>query len=212
MNIYKKNTGFRRAGFTLAELLLALSVMTIVLSAAAALAFAMGSAESATSKMGEQQARIRFATMRIRELARNSCLVIPCSTTGVVFWTGDANEDGMINGNEVVWLSTDGSDGAGKVVRITEFPGQTAVVKKTDLQNKSAINSLIMTSEETVTTILNDCSSVSISLQDNITTVSISLIEDGQVKELQICAAIRASANYLLTAPNSDLVSGDDDF
>lgn len=196
----------------MAELLLSLSVMTIVLTAAASLAFAMGVAEKVTSQMGEEQARIRFATMRVRELARNSCMVFTHSTTGVVFWTGDANGDGQINGNEVTWLSTDAGGGAGTVLKITEFPDYSAVITRRDLQFQSGLSTLALMSNETVTILFEDCSSVSISLKDNITTVAITLVEDDQAKDLQICAAVRSSVDYLLTSTDSDLVSGDDDF
>lgn len=210
MNIHLKHTGYRRAGFTLVELLTALSVLTVILSAAATLAFAVGSAESATNKMGEQQARIRYATMRIRELARNSCLVIPYSDTGVIFWTGDANADGKINGSEAVWLSTDAGSGNGSIVSITEFPGQTAVVTRQELESGNDLNVLMAITDETVTNLFENCSSVSISLQDNITTVTFTLVEDSQSRQCQVIAAIRASYDFLLDS-NSNLLSGDDD-
>jgi prepilin-type N-terminal cleavage/methylation domain-containing protein len=212
MNIHPKHSGCYRAGFTLAELLLSLSVMTIVLTGAASLAFAMGVAESVTSQMGEEQARIRFATMRLRELARNSCMVFTNSTTGVVFWTGDANGDGQINGNEVAWLSTNAGGGAGTVLKITEFPDHSSVITRHALQFQSGLSTLTLMSDEIVTNLFEDCSSVTISLKDNITTVAITLVEGNQAKELQICAAIRSSVDYLLTSPTSNLVTGDDDF
>lgn len=212
MNIHLKHSSHHRAGFTLAELLLALSVTAVILSAAAALAFAMGSAESATNKMGEKQARIRYSTMRIRELARNSGLVFTYSDTGVVFWTGDANGDGEINGNEVAWLSTNAGSGKGTVLTITEFPDDTSVVERRNLQFSSGISSLLMGNDEEVTTLFEDCTSVTISLSNNITTVNVILVEDDQIKEFQISAAIRASSKYLLSSAYSNLVEGDDDF
>lgn len=212
MNIHSKHSSNRRAGFTLAELLLALSVTTIVLAAAAGLAFAMGSAESSTNKMGEKQARIRYATMRIRELARNSCLVFSYSNTGVVFWTSDANGDGEINGNEIAWLSTNAGSGSGTNLTITEFTDETSVVERRNLQFNSGLSSLLMSSDETVTTLFEDCTSVSISLSNNVTTVNVTLVEDDQTRDFQICAAIRASASYLLSSTYSNLIDGDDDF
>ena len=212
MNIHPKHTGYHRAGFTYVELLTALSVLTVVLSAAAALIYAAGSAESAASKMGHHQARIRYATMRIRELARKSCLVFPRSNTGVVFWTGDENGDGQINGNEVAWLSTDVGSGYGTMVSITEFPDQTAVVKRRDLQFRNGLDVLAANSNETVTNLFEGYSSVSVSFKDNITTVTFALVEDSQSRNYQISAATRASADYLLSFSTSNLLLGDDDF
>lgn len=209
MNIHPKYAGCRRKGFTLAELILALSVMAIVLTTAATLAFAMGSAQSATNKMGEKQARLRFSTMRIRELARNSCLVFT-TDNGVVFWKDDTDANGRISGNEIAWLSTTQDLGAGAGVQIMEFPGETAIFTKTELQNAADVGVLVNSLDEQTMLLLEDCTSASISLDSKVVTVDFCLTENNMTKEYQICGMVRASAEYLL-AGGEIVISGDDD-
>ncbi len=211
MNIHPKNAGYRKAGFTLAELILALSVMSVILAAAATLAFAMSSAESATNKMGEKQARLRFSTMRVRELARNSCMVFT-TANGVVFWKDDVNGDGQINGNEITILKVDAGSGTAKTLKLTELPDVTDSVQKDQLQDNVSIDSLVNSTDEQTMLLFEDCTSASVSLDNSgkVVTVDFTITENNQIKEYQICGMIRASADYLLT-PANDMISGDDD-
>ena len=54
-----------KRGFTLVELLLALIVTGIILTAVTTLAFAVGAANDATDDTSQKQAQVRFATLRI---------------------------------------------------------------------------------------------------------------------------------------------------
>ncbi|MHC4076272.1 MAG: PilW family protein [Planctomycetota bacterium] len=65
-----RQTGYKK-GFTLAELLIALMVTSIILAAVATLAFAMGSANDTGDDISAKQAQVRYATLRICELIRH---------------------------------------------------------------------------------------------------------------------------------------------
>ena len=186
----------RCGGFTLAELIIALSVMSIILAAAATLAFAVSTAEAATSKMGQRQAHLRFSSMRIRELARNSCSVFTYSTTGVIFWKDDLNADGKINGNEVAWLYVD-RVGREYTVNLTEFPDYSDSLTMGQLQYDNGLMKMRMTDEKT-TVLLTECLSASISLvMQKLVIVDFSLSAEGQSRKYQMSGGIRASAVFL---------------
>ncbi len=201
----------RCGGFTLAEVIIALSVMSIILAAAATLAFAVSTAEAATREMGQRQAHLRFSSMRIRELARNSCLVFTYSTTGVIFWKDDLNGDGAINGNEVAWLYVD-HVGSEYTINLMEFPDYTDSLTRNQLEFGSGLTTMMATDEK-ATVLLAECLSASISLEmRKLVIVEFSLREESQTREYEMCGGIRASADFLnITGPSDELVTQDDD-
>ncbi|MBW8016367.1 MAG: prepilin-type N-terminal cleavage/methylation domain-containing protein [Planctomycetes bacterium] len=201
----------RCGGFTLVELIMALSVTSIILAAAATLAFAVSSAEEATGEMGQRQAHLRFASMRLRELARNSCLAFTYSTTGVIFWKDDLNADGAINGNEVAWLYVD-NVGSEYAINLMEFPDYTASLTRNQLKFGSGLTTMMMATDEKTTVLLADCLSASIWLvMDNFIIVDFSLKEGNRTKVYQMCGGVRASAEYLERSGFVNLVTSDDD-
>lgn len=95
-----------RKAFTLAELLIALMVTSIILSAVASLAYSLGTANKITSQMGLNQALLRKVTVRISELIRKSNQVLSADPTSVVLWA-DANADGVVDATEQITIQTD---------------------------------------------------------------------------------------------------------
>jgi type II secretory pathway pseudopilin PulG len=193
----------RRSGFTVAELILGLSVMAIVLAAAATLAFAMGSANSVTSKMSERQAHLRFANMRIGELIRTSRLVFEYEDQDdvLVFWVEDKNNNGKINGDEVAFLYAGNhsvEDNNPTSVEIVEFPGQAMRVPEFGSLNNIDVSKLYDNTEERVTELIADCSNVTVSLDvsGKFVTVEFDLKDSGSTKTYQICGVVRAMAGF----------------
>lgn len=92
-----------RKGFTLAELLIALVVTSIILSAVAALAYGLGSANKITSQMGLNQALLRKVTIRVSELIKKSNQVLSADSNAVVLWADD-NADGVIDASERITI------------------------------------------------------------------------------------------------------------
>ena len=79
----KKRKRFLRGsncrGFTLAELLMALMVSSVIMAAVASLAYAFGASTDSTNDTVRKQAQVRCATIRISDLIRYSrliCMVI----------------------------------------------------------------------------------------------------------------------------------------
>ena len=98
-------------GFTLVELMVALLVSSVILSAVAALAYATSSAKEATDDMGREQAQLRQVSMRVTDLIKSSNRVYR-GAFGMNYayeWgtrlCHDLNADGDYNdAGETVWI------------------------------------------------------------------------------------------------------------
>ena len=83
-------------GFTLVELLVALMVTSIVLTAAATLAYALGRVNDSSDDTAVKQAQLRYATLRISELTKYSKLVYAASESEIVLWL-DKDRNGELD-------------------------------------------------------------------------------------------------------------------
>ncbi len=161
-----------RKGFTLAELLVGMMVGSIILSAVAALAFALSSAEAATDNMSEKKAVLRFTTFRISDRIKYSNQLLSASATQLDFWSDD-NADGIIDVSEQFSIKTDVS-----------------------------ANSLILSDQQGDFTLLADCYNVQFLLDAldpqaaRLVSIMFDLTEEGTEHNYQIRAALRASAEH----------------
>lgn len=114
-----------RGGFTLAELLVALMVCALLLSAVGTLVYAAGSAKENMDQTGREQAYLRSAMVRVRELIRSSRMVCGGGTGWVALWAGDADGDNVIDADELVYID---SGDFGDCVRIITFEASPAAV------------------------------------------------------------------------------------
>jgi len=78
--------------FTFVELLVALVVTGIVLTAVATLAYTLGTVNETSDDTSRKQAQLRYATLRISELIKYSKLVYAASEDEIVLWL-DYNKD-----------------------------------------------------------------------------------------------------------------------
>jgi hypothetical protein len=202
---YNKN----RAGFTTVELFVALTVCSIVLTAVASLAYALGSASRSTDKISEHQMALRCATVRISELLKHSVMAFATPDSEIALWTGDDNNDGLINGSELVYIET---DAAGEVLRLLDFPAQNLSVTIENIETGAAKTTLVNNTAERYMTLLPGCSSVQLNLTGG-TFVSIlfDLTENNTTSTYQICARLRCSAQHLLNSSGQLDGGGDDD-
>ncbi len=99
---------FRYGGFTFAELLMAMMVTTIILTAVITLASAFGHARDATERMSETQTVLRTATIRVSDAIRFSNRVVSATATEIQLWT-DLDADGKMEAGEYQTLGTDGT-------------------------------------------------------------------------------------------------------
>ena len=100
------NTITRHSGFTLVELLVALTVTAVILSAVATLAHATGSAAEITDQIGREQAHLRHIQVRVGDLVRRANQIIETQSWGFRLWH-DANLDGLVDDAETTWVRSD---------------------------------------------------------------------------------------------------------
>ena len=206
-----KNTRYKN-GLTLVELLVAMVVTSIVMTAVATLAFAVSSANKATDDTSEKQAQIRFATLKISELIRHCKLI--CGTPGgeLAVWRAD-DGDGQININELVYIERGtGND----YLRLCEFPSiDSSPVDLGDIETLSTVNY-----DVTYVPLIPQCSNVQFYLvylddpstppNNRLVTISFDIVENGIAHQYQINAMLRGWAGNLLDEGGNNIVSDDD--
>ncbi|MHC4553625.1 MAG: PilW family protein [Planctomycetota bacterium] len=93
-----------QSGFTIHELLMALLVASVVLSAVATLASATTGAKEATDQMGREQSVLRQVTMRLNDQIMRANQVYNTSSSGFTMWH-DINADGLKSADELTIVS-----------------------------------------------------------------------------------------------------------
>jgi type II secretory pathway pseudopilin PulG len=200
---YNKN----RAGFTTVELLVALTVCSIVLTAVASLAYALGSAGRSTDEISAHQMALRCATVRITDLVKHSVMAFATPDSEIALWTGDDNNDGLINGSELVYVLT-----TAESLRLLDFPGQNLSVTIDNIETGVAKTTLVSNTDERYMTILPECSNVQFNLTDGtFVSILLDLTENGITSTYQICTRLRCSAQHLLNSAGQLDGGGDDD-
>jgi len=207
----KSREKHNRLGLTLVELLVALMVCSIIFTAVATLAYAMGNAQKSSEELSRHQARVRYATLRISELIRYAKLVA-LSSDDLAIWRADDNENNQIDPSEVVYIETGAERNH---IYILEFPDAAGgPVSLSSIKDGSAKSSLIALYDERRTEVLPQCSNVefepvSIDEQSDIVSIGFDLDEAGSTRHYEITASLRCRADYLLDG--SGIVTSDDD-
>jgi len=201
------------SGFTLAELLVALMVTSIILAAVATLAFAMGSVKDSTDDTSFKQAHLRYATLRLNDLIRNCKLVCAAVGDDVAIWRADDNGDKKINASELVYIEA-GTER--NYIRLLEF---TAADEKTliDIQNGAAKQALLVSGSCKRTEIMPVCSDVQFSFDEapplsKFVSISFKVLENNALCQRQVSGKLRGWAGNLLNSQtNPTLIVNDDD-
>jgi prepilin-type N-terminal cleavage/methylation domain-containing protein len=201
-------------GFTLAELLMAIWVMGIILSAVAALAYSLGTANDMEDNTSDVYSRIRYTTFRISEIMRSSKLICANSGSSVAIWRADYNGDNKIEPNEIVYLERVG----GNINLVSFQPNGAAagtVLLLADITSGQARTWLGANAQPNSITLVNNCSSVSFTTDQQppmATQLNIffSITQKSIIKEYQISDKLRCWSGYLLDG-SGQLKTADDD-
>ena len=223
-----KNTihnGSRQSGFTLIEVLVATTVMMVILAAVATLASAMSNADRETKNMSEQQAQIRYTTMRIAELVRNANLIVPVNDPKVGFcvWT-DSDEDGRADGTELVYIEinidlasateqalADGTKyettGQG-AIEISEFLTDGVTFTISEIEDATAR----VSGTFRATSVIPECSNVEVFVDNDrkFASLKFTVNENGRDIQYQISKARRCSVEHVLDS-SGELIYPDTD-
>jgi prepilin-type N-terminal cleavage/methylation domain-containing protein len=200
--------------FTLVELLTALVVTGVLLSAVATLAFAMSSASRASDDTVLKEAELRQARLRVAELVRHCKLICAAPGNDLAVWQADANGDGKINVGELVYIERgDNRD----TLRLCQFAaGQKDSYSLPSLTLATMKAWLVSKYAETYANLIPVCQNVQFSLDTappytRRVTVSFGLSENGATHPYEIDVTLRAWAGNLLNDAGTDLVGSDDD-
>ncbi|MHC4124221.1 MAG: PilW family protein [Planctomycetota bacterium] len=213
MWIYRKKANIQFVkGFTLVELIIALMVSSIILTAVVSFSFAMSRATDVCDDSGEKQAQVRFVAIKFSDLIKNCRLICTKAGNDFVLWRADDNGNGLININEILYI---GSGGSESYVRMLEFESSS---------NPAIFNVNIgaastgwwhmygITARETM--LIPQCSGVTLKTdvappQTRFAAVSFDIDEDGVTRNYQIGACLRSWAGHLLGSSGS--ITLDDD-
>jgi prepilin-type N-terminal cleavage/methylation domain-containing protein len=203
-------------GLTLIELLVAMLVTSIVMTAVATLAFAVSSANKATDDTSLKQAQVRFATMKISELIRHSKLICHVTNEEVLLWRADDTDggDNGINVGELVYIET----GANtiRLLEFTDVPVWLQTMPFTLAQLSGLKAWFIANCTERYVVLVPECSNVQFGFipalppRSRFVTVSFDVAVNGIEQTYQINAALLGWAGNLISDSN-DIVTGDDD-
>ena len=91
--------------FTLVELLMSMSVMSVIGLAIAVVGVAVSDGYIASEGYYDALQCGRNTMLRIETAARKAKLIVASSSTAVVLWAGDTNGDGLINLDEIKTLT-----------------------------------------------------------------------------------------------------------
>jgi prepilin-type N-terminal cleavage/methylation domain-containing protein len=206
-------------GFTLVELMVALIVTGIIMSAVATLAFAFRSAYDVTDDTDRKQAQLRYATLRISELIRHCKLICAVTDGDLVIWRDDDVPGGkdQINIEEIVYIEKDNNQ-----IRILDFPNSPSWLSSSleplgiDWIQSDWLKTMLKTycDEETVVAV-PECNNVQFQFdasppRSKFVSISFELTENGSARQYQIDGALRCWAGHLLNAASTDLTSDDD--
>jgi hypothetical protein len=128
-------------------------VTSIILTAVATLAFAMGAANDSSDDSARKQSQLRHATLRICDLLKHSRLVCNYVGSDLAVWRNDDNDDGQINLNELVLIEKGGDS---DILRLCIIPAsETSVISISGI-------SLLNTGDYSVSyvTLIPECSNV----------------------------------------------------
>ena len=197
------------SGFTLVELLIAMVVTSIILSAVGTLAYAFSSANSSTKDVSRNQAIVRCASLQISELIKNARLI--CGTVGddLAIWRADDNNDNLINPSELVYFESGSQQNYIRILQFSSNPNWS--VQLTNIQNGIAKPLLKFSCQPITADLIPECSNVLFTVSNSeFVNLSFDMAEAESWHNYQIAALSRCSADNLL-ASASTLVSGDDD-
>lgn len=202
-------------GLTMIELLVAMVVTSVIMTAVATLAFAVNSANKASDDTSEKQAQVRFATLKISELIRHSKLICHVTSEELGIWRADDTVGGenTINVGELVYIETTGNR-----IRLLEFTNIPALLLTDPLKpgEVGGLKSWFMENcTEKYTVLIPECSNVQFGFlpalppRSEFVTISFDITENGVEHPYQINAALLGWAENLISDSN-DIVNDDD--
>lgn len=202
-----------RNGFTLVELLVALMVTSIILTAVATLAYSLGKVNSSSGDSARIQAQVRFATLRLSDLIRHSRLVCGVAGGDLAIWRADDDGNNQINIEELVYIEKGPGSNSIRLCKFSSAANPT--IELSDIAALSTDWWLGHDAEAEYSAMIPQCGNVVFSVDtappnSRFVTISFDVIENEATRHYQINAGLRGWAGHLLNEDGTAIV-GDDD-
>jgi prepilin-type N-terminal cleavage/methylation domain-containing protein len=217
-------------GFTLVELMVALIVTGIIMSAIATLAFAFTTANDASSDSDRKQAQVRYASLKLSEMIRQSKLVCATVDNSIVLWKADDNpKNDEIDLFELTYIDAGSNRDSLKIIEFSSYPtwisdwwDHLKVVYDQGLEIwalglDSVKERLFSDCETTEIEVIAGCSNVQFSFDNpdepsksRFVNISFDLTENGEVRQYHIDSAIRCWAGNQISADGRGIIDDDD--
>ncbi len=194
------------------ELLVALIVTSVVLTAVSTLAFALSSASKSTGDMSRMQAQVRITELKLQDIIRNCCLVCTTSNDDIAIWLSDKNNDNKINIGELVFIER-GS--AKDHIKVCTFPSENnSEIAISSIRAFSSNWWSAYSSKVEYVKLITGCNNVDFKFDvpppsSRFLNISFEIPGSGIVKKYEINAALRSRKSNLLSASGS-IVSDED--
>lgn len=211
--LQRQLSGFSSKGLSLVELLIALVVTSIILTAVVTLAHALDTVNDATDDTSQKQAEVRYATLRISELLRHCKLVCGAPGDDLCIWRADDNGDNKINPTELVYVESGPGRNYLQLLDFTWSASWNLTLSETqDINTKDA---LIVACDDRRILLVPECSNVWFGFDEaapmtRLVSILFDLSENGVARHYQINASLRGWGGNLLNAAGDAIVSDDD--
>jgi prepilin-type N-terminal cleavage/methylation domain-containing protein len=194
-------TSANNKAFTLAELLVALMITSILLTTMVTLGFALGVVNNNSNDTAPKQAQLRCATLRISELIRHSNLIPAASSNEIAVWRSDYNDDNKINPCELIYITSGTGNNYIKFLEFAPygfaqnwFTNHSFTIDEIKLGQAKL--ELQLKCKKVYTALIPRCSNVRFLLdkspsQTRFVSTSFDLEENGVTRSYQINAALR---------------------
>lgn len=131
---------------TLVELMMSLAMMSIIGVTVATVAAALSHAQSHTDEINENTQSARSGLLVIESYVRKAKLVTAVDTDGLAVWLGDANQDGMINIDELAMIRYDSQSRQVKLSKVS-FPLNMSDAMVSILNTPKALSTVASTAD-----------------------------------------------------------------
>ena len=201
----------RRTAFTLAELMVALAICSIITAAVVSMAFALSSADEASDDTSQKQAQLRYATLTISDLLRHCMLICSRSGNNMAVWRADDDDDGLIDPTELVFLEAGNS---GTSLELLWFASGAGSVSMDSIINGTARSALESSNSPQHSVLIPQCSNISAQLDASPpwtrnVSISCDMVENAATRHYQIDVTLLVWAGHLLDS-SGNIVSDDD--
>ena len=212
----------KHKGFTLAELLIALVVTAIIMTAVTTLSFALGSVNDKSSESFQEQAQLRYSMLRLPDLIKNAKLIVATPGDDIVIWKADNNPaNNKIDLLELAYIEMGPGRNYIKLLDITNssaankswFSGQASPINY--LGQGATKNSLKSICDYSEIALIPECLNAALTLdiaapRTKFVNISFDVYEESRLINYQISAKLRCWAGHLLNSDATNLVSDDD--